>query len=229
MSKRVRHLRREKSLTEKAADDIRARIVFGDIPMGATLSENTLASELGVSKTPIREALLQLKSEGLVSIQPQRGSFVFDMSASEVVQLGDLRETLEQAAVRAAMKHDAPALADDLRSIVADMRKALDRNDAVAYRRQDAEFHRAFFERSGNVYLLASYLGIAFRIQALRSRLSTDPMLNRSSYGDHLKLLKLVEAGRASDAAKLLSQHVRGTTEAYAATIGARRNAAKAS
>ena len=227
MVERNRHLHRSKSLTEQAADEIRARIVFGDIELGASLSENTLAAELGVSKTPVREALLQLKSEGLVSIQPQRGSFVFDMSASEVVRLGELRETLELAAIRSAMKHDREGLAEELRAILANMRKALDRNDAAAYRKLDAEFHRAFFDNSGNVYLLASYLGIAFRIQALRSRLSADPMLNRSSYADHEKLCELVDKGKIEDAVKLLSSHVSGTTEDYAATLDARR--AKAS
>lgn len=223
MGKRSRILHRDKSLTERAADDIRARIVFGDIALGASLSENTLASELGVSKTPVREALLQLKSEGLVSIQPQRGSFVFDMSASEVMQLGDLRETLELAAVRAAMKNDVRALVGEMRGIVEEMRKALDRDDAAAYRQLDADFHRAFFEHSGNVFLLASYLGIAFRIQALRSRLSSDPALNQISYGEHLKITNLVEAGRAGELAKLLSKHVCGTSVAYIATLDARR------
>jgi len=227
MTDRTRHLRRAKSLTEQAADEIRARIVLGDVALGSSLSENTLAAELGVSKTPVREALLQLKSEGLVSIQPQRGSFVFDMSAAEVVQLGELRETLELAALRLAAKHDPKELVKELREIVGEMRKSLDKNDAAAYRKLDADFHRAFFDHSGNVYLLASYLGIAFRIQALRSRLSADPVLNRSSYVDHEKICKLVDEGRIADASKLLSSHVSGTTEDYAATIDSRR--AKAS
>jgi DNA-binding GntR family transcriptional regulator len=227
MTERTRHLRRAKSLTEQAADEIRARIVFGDVPLGASLSENTLAAELGVSKTPVREALLQLKSEGLVSIQPQRGSFVFDMSAGEIVQLGELRETLELAALRLAAKHDAQALVEELQAILARMRKALDRNDAATYRKLDADFHRAFFDRSGNMYLLASYLGIAFRIQALRTRLSADPMLNRTSYNDHEKLCRLVDRGRIDDALALLSSHVRRTVEDYAATIAQRE--AKAS
>lgn len=54
MTDRTRHLRRAKSLTEQAADEIRARIVFGDVELGSSLSENTLAAELGVSKTPVR-------------------------------------------------------------------------------------------------------------------------------------------------------------------------------
>jgi DNA-binding GntR family transcriptional regulator len=227
MAAKARQLQRAKSLTEQAADEIRQRIVFGDIALGASLSENTLAAELGVSKTPVREALLQLKNEGLVSIEPQRGSFVFDLSASEITQLGELRETLEVSALRLAMKHDRDGLGEDLGEILGKMKKALAKNDAASYRKLDAEFHRAMFERSANKYLLAAYLGIAFRVQALRTRLSANPMLNRSSFKDHEKLHKLVEAGRTADAVALLSSHVRGTTGDYAATIDAHR--AKAS
>jgi DNA-binding GntR family transcriptional regulator len=223
MTARSRQLRRPKSLTEQAADEIRQRIVLGEIALGASLSENTLAAELGVSKTPVREALLQLKNEGLVSIQPQRGSFVFDMSASEIVQLGELRETLELAALRLAAKYDQRGLASDLAAILEKMTRALDRNDVATYRRLDADFHHAMFERSANKYLLAAYLGIAFRIQALRTRLSANPVLNRSSFKDHERLRRFVETGRLDEAAALLSAHVRGTTENYAASIDAHR------
>ena len=102
MKQQPRQLQRSKSLTEQAVEEIRALIVRGDFELGAPLSENTLAAELGVSKTPVREALLHLRSEGLVSIQPQRGSFVFNMSSAEVLELGELRETLELAALRLA-------------------------------------------------------------------------------------------------------------------------------
>jgi DNA-binding GntR family transcriptional regulator len=227
MVQKSRQIQRPKSLTEQAADEIRQRIVFGDIALGSSLSENTLAAELGVSKTPVREALLQLKSEGLVSIQPQRGSFVFEMSASEIVQLGELRETLEVSALRLAAKYNRDGLTTDLRAILDRMKKTLARNDAAAYRKLDAEFHRAFFDHSANKYLLAAYLGIAFRIQALRTRLSANPVLNRSSFKEHEKLYKLVDGGRIQDAVALLSSHVRGTTDDYAATIDAHR--AKAS
>ncbi|MEE8275784.1 MAG: GntR family transcriptional regulator, partial [Alphaproteobacteria bacterium] len=166
MKQQPRQLQRSKSLTEQAVEEIRARIVRGDFELGAPLSENTLAAELGVSKTPVREALLHLKSEGLVSIQPQRGSFVFNMSSAEVLELGELRETLELAALRLAADRDARGLADELRAIVANMRLALDRNDVISYRTLDADLHRAFFEHAGNRYLLASYMEIAFRIQA---------------------------------------------------------------
>ena len=122
-------LKRPKSLTEQAADEIRARIVSGEFPLGTPLSENALAGLLGVSKTPIREALLQLKMEGLVCIQPQRGTFVFDMSARQVEELGELRETVESGALALAARRNAPALIAALRAGHREMEAALQATD----------------------------------------------------------------------------------------------------
>src|SRR5690606_5401144 len=85
---------RPKSLKEMVADELRMRIIDGRLQLGAGLSENGLAAELGISKTPVREALLQLKQEGLVEVQPQRGTYVFRMAAEQVVMISELREIL---------------------------------------------------------------------------------------------------------------------------------------
>lgn len=143
-------LRRAKSLTDQAADTIRARIVSGDMPLGAPLSENALATELGVSKTPVREALLQLKMEGLVSIQPQRGSFVFDMTVEEIAKLGELRESLELTALRLAMRRRPDALLADMTSTIAAMETAVVNDDNAAYRKLDTAFHDLLFQHCDN-------------------------------------------------------------------------------
>lgn len=210
-------LQRARSLTAQAADDIRSRIVRGDFEPGAPLSENTLAAELGVSKTPIREALLQLRVEGLVSIQPQRGSFVFDMTADEIVQLGELREMMELAALRLAASRRPDALLAALDAIVGEMRAALDAGDVAGYRSLDAAFHQAFFDHCGNVYLAACYASFAFRVQALRARLSNDPDLNESSFAAHRVLVDLIRRAALSEACDRLSEHVRDTTVRYVA------------
>jgi DNA-binding GntR family transcriptional regulator len=216
-------LTRARSLTDQAADEIRARIVRGDFPPGAPLSENTLAAELGVSKTPIREALLRLSMEGLVTIRPQRGSFVFDMTAEEIVELGELRETLEVAALRLAAARDRAELVAELQTIVADMAAALEAGCFARYRTLDADFHAAFFRHCGNRFFVGSYEGFAFRVQALRARLSNDPALNFKSLGEHGEMAELLAAGRTADAAALLARHVRGTVADYVRTLGRRR------
>lgn len=208
-------LQRPKSLADQAAADIRARIIRGDFPLGASLSENTLALELGVSKTPVREALLQLKMEGLVSIHPQRGTFVFDMSAEEIRDLGELRETLEIAALRLATSRHRRRLLEAMQAKVEAMRAALDRGDTLGYRTHDADFHQALIDHCGNRMFATAYAGLSFRIQALRTRLSVDPVLNESSYCDHKALCALIEACRDVQAADLLAVHVRGTVDTY--------------
>ncbi|MFQ5971756.1 MAG: GntR family transcriptional regulator [Alphaproteobacteria bacterium] len=223
MNEPVRTLRRAKSLTDQAAEQIRARIVGGEFELGAPLSENTLAAELGVSKTPVREALLRLRMEGLVSILPRRGTVVFDMTADEIRELGELRETLELAALRLAAGRNRIALVNALDRIVAMMGGALADDDIVRYRKLDAEFHQALFDHCGNRFIVSAYESFAFRVQALRTRLSVDPALNRSSYRDHQALCALIENDRIDEAAERLSAHVRATIANYAATITAHR------
>src|SRR4029453_15916741 len=102
----MKQLERPQSLTAMAVDAIRRAIVGGDLGLGEQLSEGVLARTLGISKTPVREALQQLRNEGLVRIIPQTGSFVFTMSAHEVLELCELRLALEEAALRFAIERN---------------------------------------------------------------------------------------------------------------------------
>lgn len=181
-------LDRGPSLTDQAAQQIRSRIVRGEFQLGEPLSEIALASELGVSKTPVREALMVLKRQGLIEVHPQRGSFVFDMDANQVRKLSELREVLELAAMRMALATDRQALTRQWADIVKEMREALDADDAECYRTLDGGFHMVLFELADNAYLLEAYELIAFRVQALRNRLSLAPSLNASSFEDHVRL-----------------------------------------
>ena len=99
-------LERPKSLRELALEHLRARIVDGTLQMGQVLSERTISEELGVSKSPVREALAQLRDEGLVHIEPQRGARVFSLSVAEVEQISDFRLVIETACFELALRRD---------------------------------------------------------------------------------------------------------------------------
>src|SRR5262245_139770 len=148
---------RSRSLADQAADQIRRRIVRGDFQLGEALSETTLAADLGISKTPVREAFLRLKTEGLVDVQPQRGTFVFRMSAAEVRDLSEFRDVLEISALRLAMRKGASALGSTLARIAADMERALARGDTAAYRELDSVFHERIIHHIANAYLNDAY------------------------------------------------------------------------
>jgi DNA-binding GntR family transcriptional regulator len=215
----MRVLERGPSLTEQAADDIRSRIVRGAFQLGEPLSEITLANDLGVSKTPVREALMQLKREGLVEVHPQRGTFVFSMTSEQVSKLSELRTILESAALQLTLERHPALLAERWAATVEKMERALARSDAERYRTLDGEFHRTLFELSENSYLLDAFTMIAFRVQALRNRLSLDPELNDTSFAEHVRLLELAREGRHADMAELLVRHVEWTRTHYLAEL----------
>lgn len=216
---------RPKSLRDLAVEELRRRIIDGRIELGRGLSENTLASELGISKTPIREALLHLKLEGLVDIQPQRGTFVFRMDAAQVKQLSTMREILELAAIETAAENDPAELADALTEVTGRMQRAIEAGDAALYRTLDGDFHQRIVDLAGNQYLADAFQGIAFQIQALRNRLSVDPVLNRTSLDEHEGIVRRIRDGRAGGARKLMRAHIRGTADRYIGILSVQRGA----
>ena len=215
-----RTFRGSRSLADQAAEHIRRHIVKGDYQLGEALSETTLAAQLGVSKTPVREAFLRLETEGLVDIQPQRGTFVFRMGAAEVRALSEFRDVLESAALTLAMPVGASALGAALGEIVSDMEKALAGHDAATYREHDSRFHECIIRHSGNAYLVEAYDRIAFRVQTLRNKLSQEPALNQRSLGEHAELHRLIAADDEADALALLRRHIATTNSDYKATLG---------
>lgn len=214
-------LRASRPLTEKATEAIRRMIVRGDFLLGEALSEITLANRLGVSKTPVREALLQLKLEGLVEIMPRRGSFVFQMNVAQVTQLSHMRRILEDAGLVTAMADNWKRLGEDLAQISAKMGDAIKADDAERYVAFDEQFHHAIVNRARNEYLADAYSHISFRIQALRNRLSRDPSINLRSLGEHGELAVLVAARDVDAARVLLNRHIRMTEQQYIAELTA--------
>ncbi len=213
-----RPLQRPRSLAEQAAVTIRQRIIDGLLPLGSALSEVALAAELGVSKTPVREALLRLSKDGLVEILPQRGTYVFRLDARQVRALTVMRELLERKALAMA----APAhreLGAALAKVVSAMERALPLDDPQDYRRLDDAFHQTIIDGADNEFLTDAYDRIAFRVQALRSGLARVRERNERSFAEHGRLAALVAAGDMAAADDLLGHHIRFNGEAYVATL----------
>lgn len=131
------------TLRAETREAIRARIVDGRLPPGANVVERDLSETLGVSRTPLREALLGLQAEGLLSLEPQRGFFVAPLSVAEARELYPLIGSLEALAVRRGRPAGVAALA----AINAAFRGARDQQPAV---RADRAWHEALLERCGS-------------------------------------------------------------------------------
>jgi DNA-binding GntR family transcriptional regulator len=206
---------RPRSLKDLAVEELRSRIVDGRIGLGDALSESVLAAEMGISKTPVREALLQLQTDGLVQVQPARGTIVFQLTAEEVSAITELRALLEVAAMQAAAARNYEAVLEQLEAILATMKAARGNGDVAAFREADADFHEAIVQCSGNRFFERAYSLISFRFKTLRAYLSRDALLNERSFGEHRRIVDLLRARRLDDLGAVLRDHANGTRDAY--------------
>lgn len=208
-------LERPKSLRELALENLRQSIVDGTLKMGQTLSERGISEDLGVSKSPVREALAQLRDEGLVTIEPQKGARVFTLSETEVAQICDFRQAIETAAFELALKRNPSGLATDINNVVAEMRATRGGKNERRYLELDTEFHHLIFTHAGNDYLTASYTRYEGKIAALRTHLSKLPQHTDLSFEEHVGLASAVESGEMDVIRTLLGQHIDRTRQAY--------------
>ncbi len=218
---------RPKSLTDLAVEQIRSAIVDGRLGFGEQLSEAVLAVKLGISKTPVREALLRLKLEGLVDVQPQRGTFVFRMAPDEVRAICAFREIAECEALALAMRHDRAELLERLRAVLEAMEAAGASAGQALIKRFDADFHEGILACCGNRYLQSAYGLIAFKMQALRARLPEHDEKVDGCVNTHHAIVRLIADGRDAEAVEALRAHIRNTEEAYFAAAGSERDAAE--
>lgn len=208
---------RPKTLTELAVARIREAIVDGSYRFGEQLSEASLAASMGISKTPVREALLRLQGEGLVQVHPQRGSFVFSLDETGVRDVCRFREIVECAALAEAMRGDAAGLRKRLERNVEQMARAHEMHDLAALPRLDQAFHETIVDACGNPYLRASYALVAHKIRALRSRLPEENERVGHCQANHERIVEGVRSADVERSQALLAEHIRDTLQSYLA------------
>lgn len=211
----MRRIERPPSLVETVAAQLRELIVSGELALGQQLSERNLAAAFGVSKTPVREALAQLKTEGLVRIAAQRGATVFTLSGKEVADICEWRQTLESAALRMAFDRDRNRLIAELAAVVEHMHATRAQGDVKAYLAQDTAYHNVFFQCCQNQLFLDTYDLMQAKIAALRTHLSVRPHHTDQSYEEHIELLGHLREGDLEAALACLSRHVARTRTSF--------------
>lgn len=204
---RSRTITRSQPLKAKIADILREDILSGRYPLGAQLSEKIIGEELGVSRTPIREAILLLQNEGLVFIQPQSGTFVFKPSREEITHLCKMRIILESAAIQLATEAQDEQLFAELRHIVAEAKKHLS-SDLEKCHRLDTQFHRVLIEASANPFLIDAYKIISDRMHALRQLLPLTRKRISAALKQHQEILSAIQQSDTAHAEQLIRDHI---------------------
>ena len=201
------------------ADLIRDRIIAGRLAMGERIADKQLAADLGVSRTPVREALLQLQSEGLVEIKPQSGTFVFELTASDIAEICALRVILETGAIRSLLSDEMKEALARLGLIVGQAALALEDGDMAQCDALDWQFHESLIAATGNQYLIRAYRGISSQLRALRQRMPRDADRIAQAIAQHRRIVDLCAAGRVDEAVAQISGHV-GNVERLLTAIG---------
>jgi DNA-binding GntR family transcriptional regulator len=209
---------RRRRLADIAYDEIRDRIVRGVLPMGSRLNEVQLASDLGVSRAPVREAIRRLTEDGLAVEQPHHGAVVRRLDGRSLVDLYNVRAGLEAVAIRLATRRRMDVA--PLRRLIADMAAAARRGDHALVARHELRFHAVLCAGSGNEVLA----GI-FRI--LEGQLRTALAIDDSFHADlaevateHEPLVAAIEAGDEDAAARVVERHILSTVREAIVRLG---------
>lgn len=211
---------RPKSLKELALEHLRDSIIDGTLEMGQALSERGISEDLGISKSPVREALAQLRDEGLVVIEPQKRVQVFTLSKEEVIQICDFRQAIEYCAFELALDRNPDELAEEMLAVVEEMTQAQSKNDMKRYLQLDTRFHQLSFKCARNHYLSASYERYVGKIAALRTHLSVLPQHTELSFTEHDSISAAVQKKDLTTIKRLLNEHIDRTRQAYLVVEG---------
>lgn len=208
-----------KSLKEEIFDVLHGKIIAGDVAPGAWLRQEDIATQLGVSMTPVREALDLLVSVGLAERAPYRGVRVPQPSADEIAEAYAMRLLLEAAGARAAALKREQAQVEELKRILSRMKGLLSLEDMSALRQLSRQFHQAVVAIGGNGSLDKMYEMVmnSFPDWMLYEYLFRHAdMLEQSladEYQEHIRLVKAIETGDADQAEREAIAHIRGLGE----------------
>ncbi len=199
-----------KPLKEEVFEHLYKRIIAGKYAPGERLRQEEIASRLGVSQTPVREALDLLASVGLAERVPYRGVRVLQLSTEEIVDSYVLRLLLESAAVRVAAVNHTQAQADRLVQIVDGMKPPVTLNDMSRQRQLNLEFHLLSVAASGNALLVKIYGMVSnkFPDWMLYEYLFRHPELLQSSLDKEYDEHKAIASAIADKQPELAAQHV---------------------
>jgi DNA-binding GntR family transcriptional regulator len=196
------------SLRERVAESLRAALVSGRMVPGTTYSIPALAEQFGVSATPVREAMLDLVNEGIMSAVPNKGFRVVELSDAELDQITELRRLLEVPTVGELAGAIDRAAVRRLRSLADAVSDAARRGDVVGYVEADRELHLALLAEAGNPRLveMVGRLRDQSRLYGLEQLAAEGVLVDSAT--EHMRLIDTLESGDRRAAERVMAHHL---------------------
>ena len=202
---------RDTSLAKLVRDDVLALILKGILTPGQRINEPDIAVRLGVSRVPVREALRELESSGLVVARKHSGVFVRQLDAAEIRDLYQLRGLLDGFAGRQVAQLPEPGKATLLvllEASVQAMKDAASRHEVQRYYGENLRFHWAIVEAAGNRALTDTYRGMVQKLHLARLKNLSQDVGMRASIAEHAEIVEAVRRGDPLRCEALMARHV---------------------
>ncbi|MCP3891820.1 MAG: GntR family transcriptional regulator [Desulfobulbaceae bacterium] len=214
-------INKPETLAQIAYKSLRNSILSFKLKQNIIYNEMSVAQELGLSRTPVREALLRLSSEGLVTFLPRKGFIVTSYTEEEIEEVFELRIILESSVIRKVASKISPGDFDKLREYIEIQHKAATENDYHGFMLSDRAFHKTFFELAGNCKLME----IMENFQDICHMIGVCYLKVAGFYEkvilDHEAILKSVETGDADKAEAAIVNHINRVKDAVIEAVSA--------
>jgi len=195
------------NVTIEVTDALRSAIVSLALKPGEVIDKTAICDRLGVSRFPVSEALARLQAEGLVEIQPQRGTTVSLVKLADVKEYMLIRKAIEAEAVHALVKMQIPGLIEHLNNSISEQRATSDIGDGPTFHKQDCEFHELLFGAMHFVKIKTIIDGVRANIDRARMLIST-PRRLATTMGEHEAIVDAIAANDADQAASAMRSHI---------------------
>jgi DNA-binding GntR family transcriptional regulator len=205
---------------ERAYRHLRETVLVDPAVQGTFLNEVDLAQDIGVSRTPVREALLLLVAEGLVEMVPKRGAYVPPLSGRQIRELMELRALLEQHAASVTLAQRSVPLAA-MRAALAEQERLLDGDStdgdaAREFIELDRQFHQVLVDAAGNELIARTYAGLRTRqVRVGVAALSRATDRQRAVCGEHARIVDALASGDEAAAREAIADHLQITLQLF--------------
>lgn len=198
----------KKTLRHEAYERIADLIISGELSANERIDENRLSTELGISRTPLREALNRLTQEGIVTDVPYRGMFVKEFSQRQVRETYEVRKVLESTAVRWAMDLVTSKDIAELRVMIAQIAEAQQQSQISEITDIDSDFHMTIARASGNETLIAMIQQLMNQTRLMKQLGNMDRQVAARTHNDRVLIVDALERGERDKAVQHMNDHL---------------------
>ena len=207
-------IKQPESLAKMAYEAIRKSILSGQWKIGELYNEKAIAADLGISRTPVREALLELASQDLIIFLPRRGLMVNRFTRRDVDEIFELRKAIELAAVEKITVTSPPFDLFEIEESLLSQRKAVKQKDYLAFMEADRLFHTRFSELTNNRRLIAILDNIRDMIHVMGAKALALEGRAIEVIGEHQTIFEAVKKGNIEEARRAMAYHLEQSKEA---------------